>query len=96
MEILATVQLAKQGSKHFNKYTSIVENGNYYWCDHNGGIPKTTKDMKPLTKEELTLILSVINDYQTHRDFFTGGYSWLVIGCYYKGLNLVERGFISL
>lgn len=98
IEVICTVMVAKKESKYFKKFVSIVTyNSEYYWCEHNGGIPsKPSKEFKPLTYSQAEIILPVMREYQEHKNYYTGGYAWLVVGCYYKGLDLIDKGFVSL
>lgn len=94
--IEATFRLAKKGSTHHYEKVAVLSNeGDYFWKPYTQSLPQKLQPCKEMTLEEAKCVLSVIKDYDSYKGYYLNPYTWLVTGCLYKGLDLVDKGFIT-
>lgn len=93
--ILTTLRVAKEGSSEFKEKVAIIEQqGKYFFKEYSGDLPNNIVGGIQITKEQVTIIMSVIKDYNANKHTHINSYSWLVCGCFYKGLDLIKEGLL--
>jgi hypothetical protein len=97
VNVLATVRVAKKGSEVCYENVAILEKNNvFYLKEYTDNLPNNTIGGVVITEKEKDIICNVIDDYKTHTHYHTNSYSWLIVGCYYKGLDLIASGILEL
>lgn len=97
IDILATIKVADEGSHHFNEKIAIIKKaGEYYFKEYTKDLPTSVLNSFKLSKQEATIMISVMNDYTKYKHYHINPYTWLICGCLYKGLDLIKENLLEL